>query len=159
MMPVNTILHLTPLPIRARIEPRQKRNGDQLVFGGPVLVLEGAGGALGAGAAQVVVVAELVVVAALLDGVEGCLGDLQGGVETAGAGVPLGGFSFVVLYGLEGTGSLEMGWPGKDVVWKGVVWKGGGLEKETEVVTMLPALPGEEAGPRAAALVWVALGV
>ncbi len=88
MMSINTILNLTPLPIRARIEPRQERNGDQLVLGGPVLVLESACGTLGAGPAQVVVVAQLVVVAALLDGVEGCLGDVQGGVEAAGAGVP-----------------------------------------------------------------------
>ena len=87
-MSINTILHLTPLPIGARIEPRQKRNGNQLVLGGPVLVLESACGTLGAGPAQVVVVAQLVVVAALLDGVEGCLGDVQGGVEAAGAGVP-----------------------------------------------------------------------
>ena len=87
-MSINTILNLTPLPIRARIEPRQKCNGDQLVLGRPVLVLKGAGGALGAGPAQVVVVAQLVVVAALLDGIEGGLRDVQGGIEAAGAGVP-----------------------------------------------------------------------
>lgn len=88
MMTINTILHLTPLPVRARVQPRQKGNGNQLLFRRPVLVLKHAGGALGARPAQVVVVAELVVVAALLDVVEGRLGYLEGRVDAAGAGVP-----------------------------------------------------------------------
>jgi hypothetical protein len=91
MMPINTILHLTALPVRARIKARQEGNGHQLLLGGPVLVLKHAGGALGARPAQVVVVAEFVVVAALLDVVEGRLRDLEGRVQAAGAGVPFWG--------------------------------------------------------------------
>jgi hypothetical protein len=94
MMPINTILHVTALAVRARVEARQEGNGDQLLLGGPVLVLKHAGGALGARPAQVVVVAEFVVVAALLDVVEGRLRDLEGRVEAAGAGVPLPGVSY-----------------------------------------------------------------
>lgn len=93
-MSIDTILDLTRLPVRARIEPREERNRHQLVLGRLVLVLKQACRSLDAWPAQVVVVAELVVVLAFLDVVEGGLGDVEGWVEAAGAGVPL--YSLVI---------------------------------------------------------------
>ncbi len=88
MVSVNTIVDLAALPIGARVEAGQKRNGDQLVLGRAVLVLKGARRALGTRPPQVVVVAQLVVVAPLLDGVERRLGHLQRRVEAAGTRIP-----------------------------------------------------------------------
>ena len=88
VMPINTILDIAILSIRAGVEASQKGNGDQLVLGRLVPVLKHAGVALAAGAAQIMVVAELVVVPALLDVVQRGLRDLEGRVEAAGAGVP-----------------------------------------------------------------------
>lgn len=97
MVSINTILDIAVLSIRAGVEASQKGNGDKLVRGRLVPVLKHAGVALAAGAAQVMVVAELVVVSALLDVVQRGLGDLEGGVESAGAGVPMLKKSVVVL--------------------------------------------------------------
>lgn len=77
------------LAVRARVLPRQDRNGINLLGVGLVDVHKVAAVALGAGPAEEMVVAKLVSVLALLDGIHDGDVDDNGFVEAARAGVPV----------------------------------------------------------------------
>ena len=70
MMPINTILQITVLAIQTRIEASQIGDGFEVFLCGLILVLETAFVTFGAGAAEVMVVAEFVICGAAFDFLE-----------------------------------------------------------------------------------------
>lgn len=86
---VDTVLDIAVLPVHARVQSRQVRNGLELLLGRLVLVLEDAFVALGARAAEVVVIAEFCVPGATLGALQDYGGDCKGWVEAAVAGHPV----------------------------------------------------------------------
>jgi hypothetical protein len=88
MMSVNAVFHLTVLAVGTRVEASQEGDRVEFVLCRLVLVLEAAGLSLGTWSSQVVVVAEFVVFFSSFNAVQSRLGNLNGGVQTAGARIP-----------------------------------------------------------------------
>ena len=70
VMAIDAVIHVTILTICARVEACQELDGSYLILIWRVIVLEAACVTLGAGASQIMVVAEFVASGSLLDDVE-----------------------------------------------------------------------------------------
>lgn len=89
MVTVDAVLDIAVLAVHAGVQARQVRNSLQLLLGRLVLVLEDAFVALGARAAEVVVIAEFCVSSAPLRALQDDGGDGERGVQAAVAGDPV----------------------------------------------------------------------
>jgi len=83
MMTIDTILHFALLSAFAGIETRQEGYRIDLVLRRLVLVLEAARVTLGAGASQIVIVAQLVAVLSFLDAIQCGLRYLERGIQSS----------------------------------------------------------------------------